>query len=282
MLRVGMNMLLWSSDVSDPAYVETFQMLSDAGYEGIEVPVFDPDPAKAERIGERLRDLGLSPLGVTARSEAQSPISDDPAVRQEAVEATRREVEACAAMGAPLLCGPIAAPLGVFSGRGPTRDELQRSAETLRAMSDHAAEHGVTLVVEYLNRFELYLVNCAADAAALVREVDHPNCRLMYDTFHAHIEEKDPRTAISSCADVLVHFHASENDRGTPGSGQVDWDGTFAALREVGYDGWVVVEAFGDALAELAAATKVWRRTFETEEQLARDAARFLRAKLAA
>ncbi len=272
-------MLLWSTDVSDPSYGETFAMLRDAGYEGIEVPLFDPEPAKAERTGKRLRELGLVPLGVTARSEDQSPISADPAVRRQAVEATKREIDACAALGASILCGPLAAPLGVFSGRGPTADERQRSTETLHAASEYAAEHGVTLVVEYLNRFELYLVNCAADAASLVREVDHPNCRLMYDTFHAHIEEKDPREALTACADVLVHVHASENDRGTPGSGQVDWDGTFAALDEIGYDGWVVVEAFGDSLPELAAATKVWRRTFETEEQLARDGARFLRSQ---
>jgi D-psicose/D-tagatose/L-ribulose 3-epimerase len=279
-LRLGMNMLLWSTDVSDSWFGETFAMLRDAGYEGIEVPLFDPEPAKAKRTGERLRELGLVPLGVTARSEDQSPISADPAVRRQAVEATKREIDACAALGASILCGPLAAPLGVFSGRGPTADERQRSAETLRAASEYAAERGVTLVVEYLNRFELYLVNCAADAASLVREVDHPNCRLMYDTFHAHIEEKDPRTALRACADVLVHVHASENDRGTPGSGQVDWDATFAGLDEIGYDGWVVVEAFGDALPELAAATKVWRRTFESEEQLARDGARFLRSKL--
>jgi D-psicose/D-tagatose/L-ribulose 3-epimerase len=248
-----MNMLLWSTDVSDPSYAETFEMLRDAGYEGIEVPVFDPDPRKAERIGERLRELALTPLGVTARSEAQSPISEDADVRREAV----------------------------FSGRGPSSEEQKRSAETLHAASEYAAGRDVTLVVEYLNRFELYLVNCAADAASLVREVGHPNCRLMYDTFHAHIEEKNPRAALRECADVLVHVHASENDRGTPGSGQVDWDGTFAGLDEIGYDGWIVVEAFSDALPELAAATKVWRRTFESEEQLARDAAVFLRGKLA-
>ena len=92
---------------------------------------------------------------------------------------------------------------------------------------------------------------------------------MMYDTFHAHIEEADPRAALNPCADVLVHFHASENHRGTPGSGQVDWDTTFAALAEIGYDGWVVIEAFGDSLPELAAATKVWRRTF-TERGAAR------------
>ncbi len=135
----------------------------------------------------------------------------------------------------------------------------------------------MTIVVEYLNRFEMYLINCAADAAALVREVDHPNCRLMYDTFHAHIEEKDPRAALQECRDVLVHFHASENDRGTPGTGQVAWDDTFSALHEIGYDGWIVIEAFGDALPDLAAATRIWRRMFESEEQLARDGAAFIR-----
>ena len=273
-------MLLWSGDVSDPSYGETFANLKEAGYDGVEVPLFDPDPSRAEQLGVRLRDLGLEPLGVTARSEEQSPISADPDVRRRAVETTKREIDACAALGASILCGPIAAPLGVLSGRPPTPDERQRSTEVLHAGSDYAAEHGVTLAVEYLNRFEYYLVSCAADTATLVRGVDHPNCRMMYDTFHAHIEEKSPRDAIRACADVLVHFHAAENDRGTPGSGQVDWDGTFAALEEVGYDGWVVVEAFGDALPELAAATKVWRRTFDTEEQLARDAATFLRGKL--
>jgi D-psicose/D-tagatose/L-ribulose 3-epimerase len=138
----------------------------------------------------------------------------------------------------------------------------------------------VTIALEYLNRFEMYLTNTAADLAELVREVDHPRIRMMYDTFHAHIEEKDPRAAIHACADVLVHVHLSENDRSTPGAGQVAWDETFSALREIGYDGWLAIEAFGDALPELAGATKIWRRMFESEEQLARDGAAFVRSQL--
>jgi D-psicose/D-tagatose/L-ribulose 3-epimerase len=278
--KLGMNMLLWSTDVTGPEHDETFAMLLDAGYEGVEIPIFDSEVDKYERLGRRLADLGLAALGVTARSAETSPISADAAVRARGLEATKAAVDACAALGARTLCGPIEAPLGEFSGTGPTRDELDRSVESLRAAAEHAATRDVTLAVEYLNRFEMYLVNCAEDAAALVREVDHPNCRLMYDTFHAHIEERDLRAALQSCADVLVHFHASENQRGTPGTGQVDWDTTFAALAEIDYDGWVVIEAFGDSLPELAAATKVWRRTFSTEEQLARDGAAFLRPRL--
>ncbi|MDP9283525.1 MAG: sugar phosphate isomerase/epimerase [Actinomycetota bacterium] len=282
-MKLGMNMLLWSTDVSGPEYAPIFEMLRDAGYDGIEVPIFGgADVGELARLGERLDALGLVPLGVTARSEADSPISPDPQVRARALAATKVAIDGCAALGAKTLCGPIEAPLGVFSGTGPTDEERARSVEYLRAAAEYAAGRDVTLVVEYLNRFEMYLVNCAADAAALVRAVDHPNCRLMYDTFHAHIEEKDPRAALHECADVLVHFHASENDRGTPGAGQVAWDATFDALHEIGYDGWVVIEAFGDALPDLAAATKIWRRMFSSEEQLARDGAAFVRERWAA
>ena len=272
-MKLGMNMLLWSTDVSGREYDETFAMLKDAGYEAIEVPIFNAETEKYEQLGERLRDLGLAPFGVTARTEADSPISPDPEVRTRGLEGTKAAVDACAAMGAPSVCGPIEAPVGVFSGKPPTPDERAWAVEGLRTAAEYADTKDVTLVVEYLNRFEMYLVNTAADLAELVREIDHPRCRAMYDTFHAHIEEKDLRAALQ----VLVHVHASENDRSTPGRGQVDWDTTFAGLDEIGYDGWVFVEAFGDALPELAGATKIWRKMFHSEEQLARDGAKFLR-----
>jgi D-psicose/D-tagatose/L-ribulose 3-epimerase len=278
--KLGMNMLLWSTDVTGPEHDATFELLREIGYDGVEIPIFDSEVDKYGRLGRRLEQLGLAALGVGARSEEDSPISSDAEVRARGLAATKTAIDACAALGAHTLCGPLEAPLGFFSGAGPTREERERSAESLRAAAEYAATRDVTIVIEYLNRFEMYLVNCAEDAAALVRDVDHPNCRLMYDTFHAHIEEADPRAALRSCADVLVHFHASENNRGTPGSGQVDWDTTFDALGEIGYDGWVVIEAFGDSLPDLAAATKVWRRTFTSEEQLARDGAAFLRPRL--
>ena len=114
-------------------------------------------------------------------------------------------------LGAPLICGPLCAPWGVFSGAPRKEEEKARAVAYLREVAPYAEERGVTIVLEYLNRFEMYLTNTAADLAALVRDVDHPRVRMMYDTFHAHIEEKDPRAALRDCADVLVHVHASEN-----------------------------------------------------------------------
>ena len=277
---VGMNMLLWSTDVTTAAYDEIFGLLADLGYDGVEIPIFDAETDKYRALGERLDSFGLQRLAVAVRGTEDNPIAADARVRARAVAATKANIDSAAAVGAPLLCGPLTAALGAFSGSGPTAAERERAVAHFRQIGPYAEERGVTVALEYLNRFELYFLNNAADLASLVREVDHPSIRMMYDTFHAHIEEKDVGTAIHGCADVLVHFHASENDRSTPGAGQVDWGATFDALAEIGYDGWIVIEAFGDLLPDLAAATKIWRRMFESEEQLARDGLAFLRTKL--
>jgi D-psicose/D-tagatose/L-ribulose 3-epimerase len=279
-MKLGMNMLLWSTDVCGPEYDATFAMLKEAGFDGVEIPIFDREVDKYGELGKRLEALGLERIAVGARVADDNPISDDPAVHAEAVAATRANLDAAAAMGASLICGPLGAPLGVFSGVGPTREEKARSVAFLQEVAPYAEERGITIALEYLNRFEMYLTNTAADLAALVREVDHPSVRMMYDTYHAHLEEKDPRAALHACKDVLVHVHLSENDRSTPGAGQVDWETTFAALGEIDYDGYVAIEAFGDSLPALAGATKIWRRMFESEEQLARDGAAFIRSGL--
>ena len=280
-MKLGMNMLLWSTDVSGKEFDPVFAMLKDAGFDGVEIPIFDRETDKYAALRTRLDDLGLEALAVSARGGDDNPIAADPAVRAEAVAATKANLDSAAALGASLICGPLAAPLAVFSGTAPTDEEKRRSAAYLEEVAPHAEERGVTIALEYLNRFEMYLTNTAADLASLVREVDHPRVRMMYDTFHAHIEEKDPRAALRACADVLVHFHASENDRGTPGTGQVNWDATFNTLKQVGYDGWMVIEAFGRALPDLAAATRIWRDLFPSAEEVYTKGLAFMKSRSA-
>jgi D-psicose/D-tagatose/L-ribulose 3-epimerase len=149
----------------------------------------------------------------------------------------------------------------------------------MRRVAEHAASTDVTLAVEALNRFECYFLNCAADAARFVADVNHPRCRMMYDTFHANIEEKNIGEAVRAAAPYLAHVHISENDRSTPGQGNIRWVESFDALAAARYDEWMVVEAFGLALPSIAAATKIWRRMYQTEEQLARDALAFMKGE---
>jgi D-psicose/D-tagatose/L-ribulose 3-epimerase len=171
--------------------------------------------------------------------------------------------------------------LGLFSGQGPTDDEWKWGVESMQEVAEYAGQTDVTLGIECLNRFECYLLNTHADSARFVNNVGHPHCRVMYDTFHAHIEEKDIPDSLRACADLLCHVHISENDRSTPGQGSVRWQETFDTLREIGYDGWLMIEAFGLALPELVAATKIWRRMYQSEEQLAGDGLAFMKNQVA-
>jgi D-psicose/D-tagatose/L-ribulose 3-epimerase len=279
-VKLGMNMLLWSTDVTGDEFRPAFEQLKELGYDGVEIPIFELDPEPYARLGEWLRELGLEPIGDTARGEAANPISADAEVRRAGLRENLRALDCTQALGATLIVGPFQTGIGVFTGSGPTDEEWERAVEQLRTLAEAADGRGITLAIEPLNRYEQYLVNTAADGARLCREVGHPRCRLLYDTFHAHIEEKDPRAALRECSDVLEYVHISENDRSTPGVGQVDWETTFDALGELGYDGWYTIEAFGLALPALAAATKIWRRMYESEEQLARDAAAFVRSRV--
>jgi D-psicose/D-tagatose/L-ribulose 3-epimerase len=211
------------------------------------------------------------------RGGDDNPISPDAKVRAAGVANSKRTLDCCQAAGVKIIVGPYHSALGLFSGQGPTADEWKWGVESMRHVAEHAATCGVTLGVECLNRFECYLLNCVADTVRFVKEVNHPHCKMMYDTFHANIEEKNIPQAIRDAAPHLCHVHISENDRSTPGAGNVRWQENFDALKAVGYDGWFMVEAFGLALPELAAATKIWRRMYESEEQLARDALAFMK-----
>jgi len=276
-----MNLLLWTDTLSE-SMLPLLDELKDIGFDTVELPSFDLENLdNYAKWGKRLDALGLSRTGTAVRGPDDNPMSPDPAIRRKGVEANKRNLDCCAAAGCEVMAGPFHSALGLFSGKGPTADEWKWAVESMRAVAEHAATVGVTLGIEYLNRFECYLLNTAADGARFCRDVNHPNCGMMYDTFHAHIEEKSIPAAIRALKDCLVHIHISENDRSTPGQGNVRWDQNFDTLREIGYDRVMVVEAFGLALEKLVPATKIWRRMYASERQLAADALKFMKTGVA-
>lgn len=278
-MKTGMNLLLWTTHVTEEQD-GVLEQLKQMGFDSVEVPIFDVSDVKPyERLGSRLKNLGLSATAVTVMNEAANPIAPDAKVREAAVTYLDRVLECAEAFGCEVLCGPLHSALGVFSGAGPTDEEFQRGVETLRKAAEKAEARRIRLAIEYLNRFEIYLLTTAEQAARFVKAVNHPSCKMMYDSFHAHIEEKDQAKAIASCASEVIHVHISENDRGIPGTGQVHWDQVFAGLKQANYDGYITIEAFGRALPALAAATKVWRDLFPDSMDLCREGLAFMKQR---
>jgi len=279
-MKYGMNLLLWSGSIG-PEHYQLLADLKTTGFDGVEIPIFGGTPADYQPLRAELDKNGLKCTTVTILTAETNAVSPDAAVRRKAVEWLKTVVDINHTLGAETVVGPYHSAIGVFSGDGPTADEKKRSADVMRQVAEYAKAANLMLGVEYLNRFECYLINTAAGARELVEMVGHPNFRTMYDSFHAHIEEKDPAAAIRTVAPVMAHVHISENDRGTPGTGQVNWDATFDTLAEVGYDGWMVIEAFGRALPDLAAATKVWRDLFPSPEDVYTKGLAFMKERVA-
>jgi D-psicose/D-tagatose/L-ribulose 3-epimerase len=276
-MKIGFNMFLWTTNVTRK-HEALLKEIKAAGYDGVEVPVFEGTPDDFRRTGEMLDRIGLERTAVTAMGDpTMNLIAGDAATRQKGVAYMKWALDCSEALGATLICGPMHSTLGAFSGVGPTPAEKKRSVSSQRAIGDHAARRGVTVALEALNRFECYLVNTMADLSAHIDEIGHPNIRAMYDTFHANIEEADPIGAYTKHRRNVAHIHISENDRGVPGRGNIPWAETFKAIRKSRYDAWLTIESFGRGLKDLAAATKVWRDFAESPEAVYRDGIRHIR-----
>jgi D-psicose/D-tagatose/L-ribulose 3-epimerase len=182
-----------------------------------------------------------------------------------------------AAMGGEAIAGPLYAPVRHLTGRARTDDEWKWCADVLRAAAEHAGGVGVAMAIEPLNRFETYVLNTVADAVRMCREIGSDNLKVQVDTFHANIEEKDTAAALRDAGPYVGHVHASENDRGVPGTGQVCWGEVFAALRDIGYDRWITIESFATGIVDLCRAACIWRPIYESAEGLARDGLAFLK-----
>jgi len=283
-LKFGVFHLIWARPLDDEELRRLSEHARGLGAEVLEIAIGrDPlpfDPRAARRVFE---DLNMEATLVTSLAPERDITSEDAAVRDAGRGFLERYVGYAAELGAKLLSGPLYGT--VWQPGLLTADERARRwgrcVEGLSQLAARAQSHGVRLAVEPLSRFHTSFLNTTADGCRLVDEIAHPAVGLLLDTFQMNIEEKDLGQAIRLAGPRLYHLHASENDRGTPGTGHVDWAGVRQALRDVSYEGAVVIEAFNPDVPELAAFMKVWRRLEMDQDTLAREGLRFLKKHLA-
>lgn len=275
-MKFGANAFIWSEQF-DRSHIGLLERLKAAGFDGIELPLIEPEQTRDAEVRLALERNGLEPTFCSVLPAGLNPISDDARVR----ERTRQHYQACietaAEMGGNLIAGPLYAPVGYLPGRRRTEDEWKRAVECFQQLGPALDQYGVTLAIEPLNRYETYFLNTTADAARLCREVAHRRVGILFDTYHANIEEKMLPEAIAEAGPYLRHFHSCENDRGVPGTGHIDWPAIFDTLRKMNYDGWLTIESFGFSLGTLSAAASVWRDLAPTAETIAFEGLKFLR-----
>ncbi len=278
-MQIGVNTLLWTAGFSE-AHLPLIAKAKALGLDGIELATFDFASFPAAAARRELEAQQMPGILCSALVAGMSLATDDAALRAQSMAFLQAGVRATAEAGLSLFIGPFCSAVGYLPGRRRTDEEWKRCVDGLQELGRYSEGFKVRVAVEPLNRFETFFLNTAADALRLCEEVAHPNIGVLYDTFHANIEEKNQAAAIRLLGKHIFHVHTCENDRGIPGSGPIDWPGVIGALKEIGYDDWLVIESFGPGIKEIAAAACIWRDLAAQPDDIPALGARNLRALL--
>lgn len=275
-MKYGVNLMVWTTRVGREQE-SLLLRIREWGFDGAELFLTPEEPTRIPEVRQMLDHAGLERTTCSVLPRDAHLPSSQAEVRAQAVQYLERCVERTADLGATLVCGPLYAGLGFMTGGRRTLDEWKWAAEGLRKVARRGQQLGVTLCIEPLNRFETYFLNTQQDAFNLIQDVGEPNLGIHFDTFHANIEERNSAEALRSIAARLGHVHISENDRGVPGCGHVDWRGIFSVLKEVGYSGWLTIESFAQPEPQLASAACIWRDLASSGDQLASEGLKFIK-----
>lgn len=275
-MKFSMNLLLWGVHIGEEQF-HLFQDLKDLGYDGVEVPVFEGEAEHYEKMSVAIKRTGLECSVVTCAGTDSNPASADPAIQEAGLTQLKFVVDMAHILNASVIVGPYFAAHGFFEIEGSIEEGRVRSAKIIKQVAQYAQKFNIQLSMEFLNRFEIFLLNCTEDTAAYIDMVDEPNVGILYDTHHANIEEKSISKAFANYGSKINHIHFSESHRGTCGDGQVNWDGSKKAVESIGYDSWIAIEAFAHDIPGFSEVAHVWRPMFESRIQLCRDSINFCR-----
>ncbi len=282
-MKFGVNAWVWVSPCTTDELATLAPKVKKMGFDILEIPIegtFDLDYAAGAQI---LSDNGLGGSMCAAMGPDRDLIHEDGKIRENGMNYIRHCIDAAQTLGITNIVGPIYSSVGrVWQQPAAERaQDLDLLVENLKELSTYAADKGVVLCLEPLNRFETSFINLASQAIEVIDRVDSPACKIMLDTFHMNIEEKSLGAAIRLTGSRMAHFHACENDRGAPGSGNVTWPEVAQALRDIHYDGPVVIESFTSKVKSIARAAAIWRSFESSQDALAENGLHFLKNLLA-
>ncbi len=275
-MKLGIHAYAWCSQWSNDT-LDLIDRVKRLGMDFIEIPLMCLDTFDAKAVQERLQKVGLDSVTSTVLLGETDITSEDPAIRAKGQAYLEACVRATHAIGGASFSGVIYSQHVRSLPHRPTEEYWKWSADCLRPVAKIGEELGVKIGLEPVNRYETFLVNTCEQALKLKSLIGSDNVKVHLDTYHMNIEEKSFYDATKLAGKDLIHYHLCENDRGIPGTGQVDWDGIFRALAEIGYDGYAALESFVDTTDNMS--TWVWRQLAPDGDTLLQQGTDFIRQK---
>lgn len=274
--EIGVNTWVWTSPLTTQRLGELADRARSFGFGLLELPVEKPGDWDPDTAAEVLAGLGMGARIVGAMGPGRDLI--DPRFRGDTQDYLRHCVDVALQVGSPTVAGPFTAA----TGRVWRMDSVERAAvvetlrEALRPVADYAADRGVSLAVEPLNRYETSLINTVDQALDALEPLLDRGVGLALDSYHLNIEERSPADAIRAAGEHCRVVQVCGNDRGPVGGDHTDWDSFFDALDDISYAGPLTLESFTADNDTIAVAASIWRPLARTQDELARTSAEFL------
>lgn len=278
-MKIGVSAFAWTTKLNQ-SHLDLLPAIREHGLEAFEIPMFDPADLNVLQLRQAFQSSDLECTVCAILPPGINPISADAASRIKARAHLVHCVQTAAEIGAHRIGGPLYAPIGYLPGRRRNLDEWRWAVECFQSLGETLKQHNVMLGIEPVNRSETFFLNTAVEAVALCKEIDDPRIGVLVDTFHANIEEKNQVAAILAANQHLCHMHISENDRGLVGSGHVDFPGILLALRQINYDGYLMIEGFGYSASETNSLGALWGDMNVAPEDIAYQGAAYLKKLL--
>jgi D-psicose/D-tagatose/L-ribulose 3-epimerase len=280
-MRFGINTFLFTSPFTTRS-TKSFAKLRKWGFESLEIAVEDPAHIDAARVKQDLDAIGLVCGSICSCTGGDRDLRGTPRQQKIAMAYFRALLDQAVVLGAKSIIGPLYSAVGRADAvpRNDYKKQWKTVVGHLKTLSKEAENAGVQICIEPLNRFETDFINTCDQVLKLVQDVGSPALRVMLDTFHMNIEEKNPAQAVRKAGKHLGHLHACGCDRGTPGSDHIDWPGIAKALKAIRYDGDIVIESFAMNVKLIAKAAAIWRQIEPTQDSIAINGLKNLRRVL--
>ncbi len=270
MFKFGVDTFIWSEAFSEKD-LWIIPKAKELGFEVLDIAISHPENFPTSLVKKKVEEVGIEVVTTTTLSEETNLISPDPDIRAQGVEHMKLLVDINVELGSKITGGVNYAAWGYLPGRPRTEEEWEWSITAMREVAEYAREKGdLIIAVEPVNRFETHFLNIAEDAVRYCQEVGTGNVKVHLDSFHMIREETSFRVAVEVCGkEYLGYVHVCENNRGIPGTGLVPWREFFQALKDIGYNGPLVIESFDPGFEELNRQCAIWRKLAESGEELA-------------
>lgn len=281
-MKFGINTFLFASPFTTES-VALFPQFKAWGFDSVEIALEDASHIDPVAVKKALDENGLECSTICAALGPGRDLRGTEEEQQASLAYMKGVLDVMPILGCKSLIGPLYSSVGraEYTPAEEYQEQWKLAVKNLKILAEHAEKLGLRLGIEPLNRYETDFINTCDQALKLIADIDNSAAFVHLDTFHMNLEEKDPAKAILKAGDKLTLLHASGSDRGTPGNDQINWDKIAAALKEINFQGDVVIESFTPEVKIIAKAASIWRDMEPSKEDIAAKGIQFLKKQLA-